>query len=186
MAPGAELPPQRPLNYHGMNWSAQGLERQDAGWVFRALPGQHGLAALTRYFGYGILIMGGALLFRDPAMAVFVLAIGGLFLAVPRWFSRTGTEGVRVDPERRRLLLPASGRTPARSISFDEIRSVQYLPYRKHASFLVFAELNLVLRDGQRMSLVHHNDLGRMKQDGAALAAVLGVPYAVHSTWRLT
>jgi len=181
-----ELPPLSPLNYHGMNWTAQGLEREDSGFVFRALPGQRMLAALMRYLSYGILGMGGLLLFRDVAMALFVLVIGSLFFAVPHWFGRTGVEGVRVDPGQRQLWLPPAARKPARLIAFDEIRSVQYLPYRKHASFLVFAELNLVLRNGERLSLVHHNDLPRMKEDGATLAGVLGVPYAVHSTWRLT
>jgi len=181
----AELPPAKPLAYHGMNWNAQALAQDGDGFVFRALPGQLRLARLISGVGYAILCVAVVLLMHDVSMALFTLVVGGLFLLAHRWFAMTGVEGVRVEPRSRTLRLPGSRRKASRILDFREIQAVQYLPYRKHASFIVFAELNLILCNRERLSLVHHNDLRRIRADGERLASLLGVRFDAHAVWAL-
>lgn len=181
-----ELPPAKPLAYHGMNWNAQGLEQESGEFVFRALPGQLRLAKLIGSVGYAILALAVFLLMQDVMAALFAFLVGAIFLGAQRWFSIKGVVGARIDLRRRNLHIPASHFSGPRIIDFSDIRAVQYLPYKKHASFLVFAELNLITANSERLSLVHHNDLRRMRGDGEKLAEILGVPYQTHAVWRLT
>lgn len=172
-----------------MNWRAQGLQREGDHYLFKALPGQLTLAALINAVGYGALAIACFILVsaRNIGAAAFAATIAGMFLLANRWFRARGVRGVSIDVQRKVIEMPVGlFDKSSRKITWSDVGAIQYLPYKKHGpANIILAELNLILRSGERLSLVHHNDRERMRSDGEQLARVLNVPFQAHGIWRL-
>ena len=74
-------------------------------------------------------------------------------------------------------------RTPASAtggvVALDEIHALQVVSERcsGHRKGYFSYELNIVLSDGQRINVVDHGDLRRIRVDGGHLASFLHVPF---------
>lgn len=185
-----ELPPVKPLHYHGKRWTPFGLEVHGDLCVFTPLPGQTGLIRLVGWIGYAGLALAALILLKtfDPAMTAFTALIGGLFIWVSRWAGERNTVTPSFDLKHGQADIPEGiVKTTIRRIALNEVEAVQYTPFRKHGTEpfkVIHAELSLLLRGGARLNLVHHNDLARMRADGEKLAGLLGVPLHVHGIWH--
>ena len=58
---------------------------------------------------------------------------------------------------------------------FDDVHAVQLISSGRNSRFRSY-ELNLVLRDGQRMNVINHGSLGVIREDAGRVAALLDKP----------
>ena len=58
---------------------------------------------------------------------------------------------------------------------FDEVHAVQLISSGRNSRFRSY-ELNLVLRDGQRMNVINHGSLSVIREDAERVAALLDKP----------
>jgi hypothetical protein len=121
------------------------------------------------------------------AGAFFVMGLGGVgfcaveghvfgllvclpFAAIGAYMLRP--EPLRFDTAQRQFV------TRKEPVPFSRIRALQLLPERVESSDGNYTsyELNLVLEGGERINVVDHGGLSRLRDDAARVAALLGCP----------
>jgi len=187
--PLMELPPIKPLYYHGKRWTPLSIDVHGDQCVFKPLPRYTSLNRLVGWIGYAILALAAFVFLNtfDLSMSAFIFMIGILFAWVSRWARKIDVPSFDLKSGLAEIPIGIFG-TKLQRIAVNEIKSVQYTPFQKHGTEpfkIIHAEISLLMRDGQRLNLVHHNQLARMREDGQKLADLLGVPLHIHGIWRL-
>lgn len=181
----------RALGYGGTRWRAHGLESEaDGSHVFRALSGYGALLGLLRAVGYAAFVLGVLALIGSGRFAPLVLCavVGAIFLGTATLLRPAMAQGARILTSARMVELPDGFLDRGvKRIRFEDISAVQYVPYRVHGTQplrVIHAEIDLLLRSGQRLHVVNHNELDRMRKDAAALSRLLGVPLHEHPVYE--
>jgi len=180
----------RALCYGGTRWRAHGLESDaDGGHVFRALSGYGALLGIVRVVGYAAIVLGVFALIKTGEFAPFAMcaAVGAIFLGTAALLRPGMAQGARISPSARMIELPEGLLDRGvKRLRFEEIAAIQYVPYRVHGTEplrLIHGEIDLLLRNGQRLNVVNHNQLEQLRRDAVALSRLVGVPLHEHPVY---
>ncbi len=181
----------RALCRGGTRWRAHGLESEaDGSHVFRALSGYGALLGIVRAVGFAAIALGVFAVIETGkfALLAFCAVVGAIFLGTAALIRPAMAQGARIIPSARVIELPDGFLDRGmRRIRLEEIAAIQYVPYRVHGTEplrVIHGEIDLLLRNGQRLNVVNHNELDRLRRDAATLSRLVGVPLHEHPVYE--
>ncbi len=138
----------------------------------------------------GAILLAGSLVlwagFSGPAMdsgpiilGFFSIFVSGAYL----WFQQNKAvfdqQNQIFFKTRRGLNAEGNLESKPQSAAFDQIHALQLIPecvrIKNRSTFRSY-ELNLVLKDKQRINILDHGDLASIRKDAATLAGFIGIP----------
>lgn len=190
--PVARLTEWGPCKTGGANFCTHVLRDDGSGRRLSFRPTVGAIVFLALFVVAGCIMLVGAvfLAFASHTTVVGVIAfgLGGLFFGSVGSY-KLGDETQPIVFDRAQGLywkgwsVPQAGAGPR--VELDSIHALQLISeYLKDTSGRKASErhsyysyeLNLVLKDGERINVVDHGNLSRLRQDSSALARFLGVP----------
>lgn len=179
-----------PLKRGGSNFGTHKLIQADHNRIeFKATLGAKLFSLIFILVGAGVPLFIGMETFRTYGSIfrsdfIFVGLIALIFLAAGSWMYYSFSKPVVFD--KAKGMFWKGWKAPKRYLAEGDIESssrigniyaLQIIPelVRSDKKSYVSYELNLVLRDGSRMNVVDHGDLGRLQEDAEIVSEFLGV-----------
>jgi hypothetical protein len=156
---------------------------------FRAASGAMLFYLLFSLLGLGVFVglsvawFSGAGVWSDPGMLVPLL-ISLIFIAIGAYRLYTGTAPIVIEKGRGVFWKGRKGpdevidtRNTGTFVRLDHVHAVQLISeFISGKNSYYSYELNLVLEDGKRVTVVDHGNLGKIREDAKTLALFLGRP----------